>query len=127
MSILKRESNVISYTIDKTFANNFSISVCDGQVAVSVPWYASRKQINQIIEEKKNWIMQKLEEYEKRNKQIKSYLEHKTVSVWGEKYLISISYKFISYPELNLDNNSIKINLPVKYRNVDNTKILELI
>lgn len=127
MSILKRESNVISYTIDKTFANNFSISICDGQVAVSVPWYASRKQINQIIEEKKNWIMQKLEEYEKRNKQIKSDLEHKTVSVWGEKYLINISYKFISYPELNLDNNIIKINLPVKYRNVDNTKILEVI
>lgn len=127
MSIFKRESNIISYTIDKTFANNFSISICDGQVAVSVPWYASKKQINQVIEEKKNWIMQKLEEYEKRNRQIKSDLEQKTVSVWGEKYKINISYKLISYPELNLDNNTIKIDLPVKYRNVDNTKILELI
>lgn len=127
MGIFKRESNIISYTIDKTFANNFSISICDGQVAVSVPWYASRKQINQVIEDKKNWIMQKLEEYENRNKQIKSDLEKKTVCVWGEKYGIKISYKLISYPELNLDNNTIQINLPVKYRNVDNTKILELI
>ena len=53
MNIFKRESNIISYTIDKTFNTNFSISICDGQVAVSVPWYASRKQINQVIEEKK--------------------------------------------------------------------------
>ena len=127
MGIFKRESNIISYTIDKTFANNFSISICDGQVAVSVPWYASKKQINQVIEEKKKWIMQKLEEYEKRNSQIKSDLEQKTVSVWGEKYKISISYRLISYPELNLENNTIKIDLPVKYRNVDNTKVLELI
>lgn len=127
MGIFKRESNIISYTIDKTFANNFSISICEGQVAVSVPWYASRKQINQVIEDKKNWIMQKLEEYENKNKQIKSDLEKKTVCVWGEKYGIKISYKLISYPELNLDDNTIQINLPVKYRNVDNTKILEAI
>lgn len=127
MSIFKRESNIISYTIDKTFANDFSISICDGQVAVSVPWYASRKQINQVIEEKKNWIMQKLEEYEKMNQKRKSDLEEKIVSVWGEEYKVKISYKLISYPELNLDGNLIKINLPVKYRNVDNTKILEII
>lgn len=127
MGIFKRESNIISYTIDKTFGSNFSISICDGQVAVSVPWYASKKQINQVIEEKKKWIMQKLAEYENKNKQIKSDLEKKTVSVWGENYGVKISYKLISYPELNLDGNLIKIDLPVKYRNVNNTKILEVI
>lgn len=127
MNIFRRESNIISYTIDKTFGSNFSISICDGQVAVSVPWYASKKQINQVIEEKKKWIMQKLEEYEIKNKQIKSDLEKKEVSVWGEKYSIKISYKLMNYPELNLDGNLIKIDLPVKYRNVDNTKILEAI
>lgn len=127
MGIFKRESSVISYTIDKTFAKNFSISICDGQVAVSVPWYASRKQINQVIEDKMNWIMQKLEEYEKLNQKRKSDLEQKTVSVWGEEYRIRISYKLISCPELNLENNLIKINLPVKYRNLDNARILEII
>ena len=127
MNIFKRESNIISYTIDKTFNTNFSISICDGQVAVSVPWYASRKQINQVIEEKKKWIIQKLEEYEMKNKQIKSNLESKKVSVWGERYDIKILYKLISCPELNLDKNVIKIDLPVKYRNVDNTKIIETI
>ena len=127
MGILKRESNIISYTIDKTFAKNFSISICDGQVAISAPWYASKKQINQVIEEKKKWIMQKLEEYEKKNRQIKSDLEKRTVFVWGEEYGINISYKLISCPELNLKDNVIKIDLPFKYRNVDNTKILEII
>ncbi len=127
MGIFKRESNIFSYTIDKTFGSNFSISICDGQVAVSVPWYASKKQINQVIEEKKKWIMQKLSEYENKNQQIKSDLEKRTVSVWGEEYGIKISYKIIACPELNLEGNMIKITLPVKYRNVDNTKILELI
>lgn len=127
MGIFKRENNIISYTIDKTFAKNFSISICEGQVAVSVPWYASRKQINQIVEEKKNWIMQKLEEYEKANEFKKNKLESKRICVLGKEYLLKINYKVISYPELNLENEMVKINLPVKYRNIDNTKIIEIV
>ena len=97
MGIFNRESNVISYTIDKTFAKNFSIAICEGQVAISVPWYASRKQINQVIEDKKNWILQKLEEYEKMNQKRKSDLESRMVSVWGEAYKIKILYKNLKF------------------------------
>ena len=54
MGFLKRENNIISYTIDKGFTNDLAISIQNGQVAVSAPWYISQKQIEKIISEKKN-------------------------------------------------------------------------
>ena len=128
MGFFRRESQVISYTIDKGFTSNFAISVGqDGQVAVSAPWYCSRKQINQIILDKKNWILEKLKEYEKINALKKARIEAEAVKVFGEDYYLNISYKVIGNPELNLEGKKIQIDLPVKYRNVDNTKIIYLI
>ena len=49
------------------------------------------------------------------------------VKVFGEDYYLKISYKLINNPELNIDNRLILINLPFKYRKIDNTKIINLI
>lgn len=127
MGFFRKESNLISYTIDKGFTSNLAISVQNGQVAVSAPWYLSKKQIEQVISEKKNWIIQKLREYDEQNEIKKSNLEKKTVKVFGENYNLKITYKLINTPELNLENKLIKIDLPVKYRNVDNTRIIKII
>jgi hypothetical protein len=127
MGFFKKDSQVISYTIDKVNTRNLAISIQDGQVAVSAPWYFSRKQINEIILDKKSWILQKLREYEIENQIKKSNLESKFVNVFGENYTLKISYKLISNPELNLENKVIKIDLPVKYRNIDNTRIINLV
>ena len=54
-------------------------------------------------------------------------LEKETLKVLGEDYNLKISYKLINIPELNLENKLIKIDLPVKYRNIDNTRIIKLI
>ncbi|MBR2289327.1 MAG: DUF45 domain-containing protein [Clostridia bacterium] len=127
MGLFSKTNQVISYTVDKNFTGNLAISIVDGQVAISAPWYVSNRKINQVISDKKNWILQKLAEYDEKNNAKKSLLEKKTVKVFGEDYGLKISYKLIRSPELNLDNKTIMINLPVKYRNIDNTKIVSVI
>lgn len=127
MGFFKKENSVISYTIDKGFTSNLAISVQNGQVAVTAPWYISKKKIDQIIVDKKNWIMQKLKEYEEINQIKKSNLEKRIIKVFGEEYSLKISYKIILAPELNFDKKVIKIDLPVKYRNIDNTRIINLV
>lgn len=124
MGFFNKTNQVISYTVDKNFSGDLAISVTNGQVAISAPWYISQRKINKVIVDKKQWILQKLAEYEERNKN-KSVLEN--VKVFGENYSIKIFYKIISKPELNINNKNIIINLPLKYKNVDNTKIVDFI
>ena len=127
MGLFNKTNQTILYTVDKCFSGNFAISVIDGQVAISAPWYISNKKINQMVLNKKNWILQKLAEYDKKNISKKTLLENKNIVVFGEDYNIIISYKLIKNPELNINNYNITINLPIKYKNIENEKILEFI
>lgn len=127
MGLFSRTNQLISYTVDKNFSGNLAISVVDGQVAISAPWYVSNRKINQVIVDKKNWILQKLAEYEEKNSIKKSLLEKNIVTVFGVEYNLKISYKMVKSPELNIENRLIIIDLPFKYRNSDNTKIINLV
>ena len=66
MSIFKNRSNVISYTVNKEIGSNCYVSVDGGEVVVNAPWYFSRRQIQTVIEEKKQWILNKIEEYDEK-------------------------------------------------------------
>lgn len=127
MGFFKKDNSFISYTVDKSFTKNLAISVQNGQVAVSAPWYVSKRKIEEIILDKKAWIMQKLKEYETINNSKKLNQERRTIKVFGEDYSLKILYKLIKSPELYLENKTIKIELPSKYKNLDNSKIIDLI
>ncbi len=62
MNILRNRSQIITYTVDKNINNNLYISVQNGEVIVQAPWYFSKNQIQEIVEEKKRWILEKLKE-----------------------------------------------------------------
>ena len=89
MGFFSKNNEIISYTIDKGETRNLAISIQNGQVAVSAPWYCSKRQIDQIILDKKNWILKKLREYEEETKIKKSNLEIKSVKVFGEDYALN--------------------------------------
>ena len=57
-------NNIITYTVNKNLNNELYLSVQNGEVVVKAPWYYTQGQIQNIIEEKKNWIINKLKEYE---------------------------------------------------------------
>ena len=96
MGFFNKANQVISYTVDKNFSGNLSISIINGEVSVSVPWYVSNKKINKVICDKKKWILKKIAEYDEKNKLKKDIIEKDTVKVFGITYNLKIFYDKLS-------------------------------
>lgn len=121
MSIFGRRENVITYTVNKAVNTNMYITVQNGEVVVNAPWYFTANKIQQMVQEKKNWILSKIEEYEENLPNMQS------VKIFGKNYDIEVKYKNIKSPELNLQKNyKIEIVLPNKYKKVGNEQILKI-
>ncbi len=121
MSIFGRKENVITYTVNKAVNRNMYITVQNGEVVVNAPWYFTSNKIQQIVQEKKNWILSKMQEYEENLSNIQS------VKIFGKNYDVQVEYKNIKAPELNLrENYKIEIILPAKYKKVGNEQILKM-
>lgn len=121
MSIFGKRENVITYTVNKAINRDMYITVQNGEVVVNAPWYFTSNKIQDAVREKKNWILNKLKEYEERIPNIQS------VKIFGRNYDIKVFYKNIKTPELSLEENAeIKIILPNKYRKIGNDQILKI-
>ena len=121
MSIFGRKDNVITYTVNKAVNTNMYITVQNGEVVVNAPWYFTSNRIQQIVQEKKNWILSKMQEYEE------NLPNMQYVKIFGKYYDISVRYQNIKMPELNLKQNyKIEIILPNKYKKVGNEQILKI-
>ena len=99
MSIFGRKDNVITYTVNKAVNTNMYITVQNGEVVVSAPWYFTSNKIQQIVQEKKNWILSKMQEYEENLPNMQS------VKIFGKNYDVEVKYKNIKTPELSLEKN----------------------
>ena len=116
MSIFKNRSNVISYTVNKEIGSNCYVSVDGGEVVVNAPWYFSRKQIQTVIEEKKQWILNKIEEYQQQNM---VYSDKGNIIVLGASHQVRLYYKSVDAPSINLVNRTIEVVLPNKYKKIE--------
>lgn len=124
MNLLKNRSQIITYTVDKNISNNLCISVQNGEVVVQAPWYFSRNQIQEIVEEKRRWILEKIKEYEVKREE---YINTGIVKILGENYSINIRYKSIKTLTVNVEEGTIKIELPNKYKKVQKEELLNLL
>lgn len=124
MNLLKNRSQIITYTVDKNINNNLCISVQNGEVVVQAPWYFSRNQIQEIVEEKRRWILEKIKEYETKKEE---YINTGIVKILGENYSINIRYKSIKTLTVNVEDGTIKIELPNKYKKVQKEELLNLL
>ncbi len=122
MNLFFNRKNLISYTVDTAFDNNLSISVQNGEVVVSAPWYLSNKQIQTVVSEKTNWILGKLKEYEERKN-----LGYENIILFGKTYLTKINFKHIKTPEVTLNTNSIDIILPISYKEKNISSVMDFI
>ena len=113
-------NNVITYTVNKTVNTDLYISVQNGEVVVKAPWYFSNNQIQQVVEQKKNWILQKLAEYEISSKYPCSHLQ-----ILGRTYEVQVNYKIIKMPTLDIEGRNIKITLPIKYKKLENKETIQ--
>ena len=81
MGIFSNKNNIITYTVNKELTNDLFISVQNGEVVIDAPLYTTRSQIQKVIEEKKLWILNKIEEYKIASEESKSYTKIKEVKV----------------------------------------------
>lgn len=122
MNLFFNRTNLISYTVDTGFDNNFSISVQNGEVVVCAPWYLSKKQIQNVVSEKTNWILEKLKEYEERKT-----LGYENIILFGKSYPTKVTFKSVSSPEVTLNTNSIDVILPISYKNKNISSVMDFI
>ena len=119
MSIFFNRNNVITYTVNKVGASNLSVCVQNGEVIINAPWYVTNMQIQKVIEEKKKWILNKIEEYEK-----ETYTKIQIVKVLGKNYDLAVSYKMVKAPSLSIEKNEIKVILPHQFKKMNNAEII---
>lgn len=114
--------NIIRYTVNKNFNNDLYLSVQNGEVVIKAPWYYTKSQIQNVIQEKKNWILNKLKEYEETKE--KEYIRNELVKLLGENCKVIINYKNLKRPTLEVEGKNIKICLPNKYKKLNRDEIL---
>ena len=124
MSLLKNKNDVITYTVDKTANSSLYISIQNGEVIVKAPWYYTTKQIQEIVEEKKNWILKHLQEYIEAENIRKQKINAKPVYVLGKQYDVIVKYANHKNPTLNLLKKYIEIVLPAKYIDLDRKSVV---
>lgn len=124
MNLLKiKNDNIITYSVNKIINNNLYISIQNGEVIVNAPWYATQSDIQNIIEEKREWILNKITEYKKEVKRINNINQ---IKVLGTYYNIEIIYKNINSPVLDLEKETVKITIPTKLKK-QNKEIVKLV
>lgn len=118
-----RNNKVITYTVNKIMTNNLYISIQNGEVVVNAPWYTSKSEIQNVIEEKRNWILNQINEYKMQMKKIENT---KQIKVLGAYYNIEVAYKNINSPVLDLEKETVKITIPTKLKK-QNKEILKIV
>lgn len=116
MNILKNRNQVITYTVNKAVNHDLYISVQNGEVVINAPWYTTSNQIQKVVEEKKQWILQKIREYEANCEKKKEYMKARKMKVLGKIYALNIEYKNKTVPTLDIQENNIQIVLPNQYK-----------
>ena len=114
--------DVITYTVDKNFNNGIYLSIQNGEVVVKAPWYYTNNQIQKMVEEKKQWILHKIKEYEL--SQEKKYIRNEVVQLLGNDCKVKINYKNLKKPTLTVEGKDITICLPNKYKKLNRNEIL---
>ena len=125
MSIFKNKNSVISYTVNKEVGSNCYISIDGGEVIVNAPWYFSRKQIQNVIEEKRQWILNKIKEYQEQNN---IYAQEKgNIFLLGATHEIHFYFKHVSVPSINMLNRNIEVVLPHNYKKIETNQIFKIL
>lgn len=127
MNLFSNKNNVITYTVNKAITSNLYISVQNGEVVINAPWYTTSSQIQKAVEEKKQWILNKLKEYELSCENKKTYKKIETVKVLGKDYDLEVQYKIIKAPSLSFESNKIQVVLPNQFKKIENAEIVSIL
>ena len=120
-------NNIIAYSVNRAVGRGLYISVENGQVLVRAPWYMSAQRIQEYVEEKAKWISQKIREYENKKIAKRQYISNKKIKVFGEDFKMQITYSNTKLPKLEVIEGLVKVEIPSKYKKMDNGDIIDLL
>ena len=127
MNLFHNKNNVITYTVNKAATSKLYISVQNGEVVINAPWYTTSSQIQRVVEEKKQWILNKIKEYESSCENKKTYTKIETVKVLGKDYDLEVQYKMIKKPSLSFEDSKIQVVLPNQFKKMENAEIVSIL
>ncbi len=119
MNLFSNKNNVITYTVNKELTSNLYISVQNGEVVINAPWYMASSQIQRVVEEKKQWILNKVKEYEISCEEKRNNIKMETVRVLGRSYTVEVQYKMVKAPSLSFKTNIIQVVLPNQFKKLE--------
>ena len=122
MKRIKYENKTIAYTVNKAKVKNLYITIQNGEVVVKAPWYVSQSQIQEAVESKRNWIMEKLEEYKSSPRRAKEYADGERYQILGKPYYLNVYYQDIDNARLNVENGKITVIFPLRFSESDNSE-----
>ena len=121
MEKLNNKKEIIVYSVNRYFSEDLSINIQNGAVVINAPWFFTDSKIRKIIEEKKNIILNKIREYEEKQR---AYIRNEIVRVLGQDCKVIINYKNLKKPTLTLEGRNLTICLPNKYKRITDRDII---
>ncbi len=118
------KNQVITYTVNKTNDSVLYISVQNGEVLVRAPWYTTQNKIQEIVANKREWIIKKLTEYEEKKEE---KISLRPIQILGITYSLKVLYKNVNVIQCDLENNVVKICLPKKYKKISKESMTDIL
>ena len=106
MNTIKYKDKEIKYEIIKSKIKNVYIHIKDGKVIVKAPKKVKDEEIKKVVEEKKKWIYEKLENASK-----EEYKPGCKVSILGKEYPLKIKYFKQSVSNIYIDDGILVVEL----------------
>lgn len=120
MNKVKYNSKIIEYEIVRSKIKNLYIHVRDNKVIVKAPIKMKQSEIEDIVDRKKKWI------YEKINQNVvENYKDGNTVKILGKDFLLQVQFLKDIKPILELNESDVVISLPLERKDRNNTQIIK--
>lgn len=120
MNKVKYNSKIIEYEIVRSKIKNLYIHVRDNKVIVKAPIKMKQSEIEDIVDRKKKWI------YEKINQNVvENYKDGNTVKILGKDFLLQVQFLKDIKLILELNESDVVISLPLERKNRNNTQIIK--
>lgn len=121
-STILYKDKLIEYEVIKSKIKNLYIHIKEGKVIVKAPIKAKNKDIENVIEQKKKWIYEKLEKIND-----KEYKQGSNVFLLGRAYPLKIKFIKQNTSNIYIENGNMVAEIPKKYKNIYSQKIEELL
>lgn len=109
MNSIKYKDKIIEYEVVKSRIKNVYIHVRDGKVIVKAPIRIKDKDIENVVEEKKKWIFEKLENLHK-----EEYKQGSKVLLLGKEYPLKIKFVKQNTSNIYIENGKMVAEISKK-------------